>query len=288
MKRLVAIMVVVLMAMAGSHAYSDEIRLIDLHSRSASEMIPILRPMLSPGGALNGSEYQLMIRTTPENLAQLEEIIAKLDSVPQQLLIHVSYSGDKRSQENEASVSGSYESGTIGINIGPDRSVQERGMEIRSQGEGGHAKAHVYGSIQENSSTRSHRVRALEGKWTLIQAGQSVPYSSRTVIQTPNGPRIQQITKYKDVTSGFEVRPRISGNRVTLDIRPFYNRLTNRTRGNIDTTEITTTVSGRLGEWIEIGSLGESEKQYSQGIVSSRDQQKRDRQRVYLKVESLN
>ena len=48
--------------------------------------------------------------------------------------------------------------------------------------------------------------------------GQSVPVLNRTVTQTPIGPQISETVDYRDADSGFSVRPRLSGEEVTLEI----------------------------------------------------------------------
>src|SRR5262249_58812951 len=77
---------VCLAALARS-AWADPqvMEVITLGYRQAEEVIPLLRPLLAPGGALTGASNQLIVRTTPANLAELKKVLAVMDSEPRQL-----------------------------------------------------------------------------------------------------------------------------------------------------------------------------------------------------------
>ena len=50
---------------------------------------------------------------------------------------------------------------------------------------------------------------------------------------------------------------------------------------------ISTSASGRLGEWFEIGGLTISASSQSGGILSSSNSQRQENRRVWVKVEEL-
>ena len=65
------------MAMVTTLASAEPVvEVIPLHYRTAEEVIPILQPMLARDGAISGFRGQLVIRTTPENLAEMKRILA--------------------------------------------------------------------------------------------------------------------------------------------------------------------------------------------------------------------
>ena len=287
MKHLLAILLLIISFPLSFPAGADEIEVIELHNRPASELIPILRPMLDPGGAINGTGFQLIIRTTPENLAQIRTAIARLDDAPKQLLITVRQGGDRHSQEREGSISGNYQSGSGGISIGSNTPGQGRGAAVESRSKKGRITARIYSTDRHNRGAVSQNIRAQDGEWATIYAGKSVPYPTQSIVQTPSGTSVQQGIEYKDVTSGFEVRPRLSGNRVILEIRPFYNKLSRKGGGMIDTQQASTTVTGALGEWLEIGGIANQERRQEQGTVYSTRRKDQETRRIFLKVELL-
>lgn len=72
---------------------------------------------------------------------------------------------------------------------------------------------------------------------------------------------------------GFEVVPRLSGNMVTMQV------LTSRTASS---------VSGRLGEWFELGAIERSGTRDERGIGASSQAATTGSRRVWVKVEALD
>ena len=79
-------------------------------------------------------------------------------------------------------------------------------------------------------------------------------------------PVAQRSTSYRDVTSGFYATARVSGDVVTLEIssRQQAYRPSDET---IDTQSATSVVTGRLGEWIELGAVREAQSGSSSGLL---------------------
>jgi hypothetical protein len=57
--------------------------------RSAAELTAILKPLIPPPGSVAGFHNQLVIKTTAANLAELRQLLAKLDKAPANLLVSV-------------------------------------------------------------------------------------------------------------------------------------------------------------------------------------------------------
>ena len=76
-------------------AQADSIETIQLQNRPAAELIPVIQPMLDAGGSLSGQGFQLFIRTSEQNLAQIRQIVRQLDTAAKQLLISV-FQGSER------------------------------------------------------------------------------------------------------------------------------------------------------------------------------------------------
>src|SRR5687768_18244338 len=49
---------------------AQDLQVIELDFRMAQDLIPILEPLLEPGGVLTGRDDVLFVRTSPENLEQ--------------------------------------------------------------------------------------------------------------------------------------------------------------------------------------------------------------------------
>ena len=89
-RRIVTALFIMLTAfLALSVATADEARIIQLKHRPASEMIPLLRPLLGSDDALSGMDYRLIIRTSDRNLKEIERVLSQLDIEQRRLRITV-------------------------------------------------------------------------------------------------------------------------------------------------------------------------------------------------------
>jgi hypothetical protein len=133
-------------------------------------------------------------------------------------------------------------------------------------------------------------VRALEGFETYISVGQSRPYTSTSVISGGGWrpPTVVQTTGFQDVQSGFFATPRVNGDRVTLVISSQQQRLTGGGRqSQVATATATTTVSGRLGEWIEIGGSSSQSDGRTTGLVTWGTRTESTQYSAWVKVDEV-
>jgi hypothetical protein len=200
----------------------------------------------------------LFVRADAATLRQLREAVASLDRAPRQLLITV---GQVTSaQGSGASVRGS---GTIGagdVQVGVNR------PPATSAG----------GQVVVRSGTASDdlrnvaSVRALEGYETYVSLGQSRPFASTTATgAAPYPPVVSQSTGFRDVQTGFYATPRVSGDRVTLEISSRQQRLASEGQNApVATASVDTTVTGKLGEWMQIGGAVDDAGGSNSGLVT--------------------
>jgi hypothetical protein len=243
-----------LAVLAGGPALADELEIIDLHHRRADDIIPIVLPLLEAGGALTGSDDKLFVRSSPANLAQIREAVAAIDRPQRQLLITVGQ-GSVAARDG-ASVRGSATVGGGDVRVGVNRPP--------AVGSGATVIAGSRSVQTDEQNTSS--VRALEGSEAYISVGQSVPITSTTVTSGWHPPVAQQSVSYRDVTSGFYATARVSGDLVTLEISSRQQAYRPRD-GTIDTKGATSVVTGRLGEWIELGAVREAQSGSSSGLL---------------------
>src|SRR4030095_2692061 len=94
-----------------AQAQQQVLEVITLGYRQADEVMPLLRPLLAPGGTLTGTSNRLIVRTTAANLAELKQVLAVIDSRPRQLVISVRQGAVGEAARDSASVSGSVDVG---------------------------------------------------------------------------------------------------------------------------------------------------------------------------------
>ncbi len=263
------------------------LEVITLGYRQADEVIPTLRPLLAPDATLTGMDNRLIVRTTPENLAQLKQVLAAIDSKPRQLLISVRQSSMADASRDAASISGTVSAGgnaTVTVPR-PPSAQRDPGVVVQSGRTRIEGRAISSGSTQDAGVTQT--VQVLEGNSAFIRVGQSAPVTSTQLTPTPSGTRITQSTQFVDADTGFYVTPRVSGNRVTLEISTERDRVRNTNTGAVSVQRVATVVSGRLGEWIEVGGSSANVERTQSEPLAQRRGESRDERRVMLKVDEV-
>ena len=270
---------------AGAQAQETVLEVIDLKYRSADQIVPMLKPLLAPGGTISALQNRVIVRTTPQNLAELRKVLDAVDTMPKRLVISVRQEATETGQASEAEVSGSIGTDDARVTVPGSRRKKGAGAEVRK------GDAAVRGRVLNSQSAATDRgvqtVQVLEGNEAQIRVGQSVPVRSRNVIQTPQGARISETVKYRDADTGFRVRPRVNGDRVTLEISTRRDAPADPNSQTFNVQRVDTVVSGRLGEWMEIGGVDQSRVQTDDGTLSRRSVSTSDDRKVFLKVEQM-
>ena len=205
MKRLLLSPLLLLLLASPAVLAQETLEVISLRHRTVDQVMPVLRPLLAPGGALTGQSNQLIVRTSPENLAQIRAVLDAIDQPARRLMVSVRFDASQQSA----------------------RSARDEQAE--------------------------QRLQVLEGGQAYISTGEA---------------RI-----YGQAGTGFAVMPRVSGSSVTLDIAAQQEAFTRG--GAVRGERAVSTVSGRLGDWIELGGIS---------VSSLRGEGER---RIWVKVEEL-
>jgi hypothetical protein len=235
-------------------ARADEVSLevITLHHRPASELLPVLRPFLAKDGVLKTTGDKLIVRTTSANLAELHKLIARLDRPLRRLLIEVrQLSGDR------ARASG----------------LDSKGIK-------------VWRTDRRDDASRLQQVQVMEGGRAFIDVGRQIPLSDFALEQDGDGIRVEDGTSYVGATTGFYASPRLNGDTVTLDISPHQTTVEgNGAPSTLDVQSLHTTITGKLGEWIELGASTTDTGARDSGVItySTSRRSEQDRQ-ILLRV----
>lgn len=240
-----------------SVASAQQLEVIELRFRLADEVLPIVQPLVEPGGVVTGQDDVLFVRTSPSNLEQIRQAVAALDRKPRQLKVSVGQG--TVSSRDAAAVRGAASIETdevqIGVNAPPGT---ERGVAVGAR------------AVSQRANLRNVSVvQTIEGSETWIGIGQSVPITTTQVLPDRHGPVEYSSTGYRDVSTGFYATVRVNGEFVTLQISPQQQRL----RGTpgapvIATAGSSSTVRGRLGEWFPLGGVSESSTGTSAGLLT--------------------
>jgi type II secretory pathway component GspD/PulD (secretin) len=270
-----ALLVLVSILGPGSSPAQD-LQVIELRHRLAADLIPVLEPLLEPGGALSGADAVLFVRTSPANLEQIRQAVALLDRQPRQLLVSVGQGTVTTAQE--VAVHGAASVGNDDVQVGVNR----------PPGAGTDVSVHVRQGSQRTDLHNVSSVQALEGTETFIAIGLSAPVTTTQVSPGWGAPTVTQTTEYRSASTGFYATARLNDDLVTIEISPQQQRMRGPSYDRrIETAGLTTRVSGRLGEWIRVGGAADSSQSDASGLLSRSTGSESLDYGVWVKVEEL-
>lgn len=262
----------------------QQVEIIELRHRTVEDVLPVLQPLLEPGGALSGMSGQLIVRASERNLAELKKVLAAIDRPPRQLVIHVSQNRGVDSRQQGLGVSGNVE---IGDNVriaGSGAAMPgDAGVEVR---QGGSRVGVQGGDVRRTGEERTDQfVRVLDGGQAFIRIGRSLAVPFRRVAAGPGGVTVTDGVVYRDIGQGFQAVPRLAGDRVTVEISPQFDSSGGSRTGDVETQRLTTTVTGRLGEWIELGGSSQLTQGAETRTTGMSAGEMHDTRGVWLRVE---
>jgi type II secretory pathway component GspD/PulD (secretin) len=264
----------------------QEMEIIALRHRTLDQVLPALQPLLEAGGSLSGMNDQLILRASRRNREQIKQALAAIDTPARRLLIRVSQNRDAQSRQQGSEVAGQIVIDQQGRITQPSSGTQgNTRVEVRRGASSITAQAHDRQGTESSGSTQM--VQVVEGGRALIHVGQSLPIPLRQMAFGPRGAVVSEGIVYRDLGQGFYAAPRVIGDRVTLEISPQFDSPGKQGYGSIETQRLSTTVSGRLGEWLELGGSSQQTNFGERGNLHSGSSQASDRRSVWLQVEEL-
>jgi hypothetical protein len=238
-----ALLLVALLLDGVAAAADWPLTILELEHRLPDEVIPLLAPLAGPDGVVTGANASLFVRASPERLADLRAALERIDRPAQNLLVEL----------RGASAAAAHRRG-YGITV--DESVGDDGHIRVGDGRGTGVRAGA-GSVEHRRGLIG-QVRVMDGGQAFIAVGEERPVSWRETVPTPQGLIGRGGVGYARAGSGFYVRPHRQGDRVTVEIWSQDASFGSGPRGGvIQTGKVDTRVTGRLGEWIPLGSVRE-------------------------------
>lgn len=255
-------------------AWGQALEIIELRHRSAEQLLPQLASFVEPGGAITGMNDKLFLRASRRNQAEIRDLVAALDRPLRRLMISVRQDGADSGAERGAGVSGRVE---VGV---------PRGLPPVVGGTAIAGRGHLYQTDSRSRRDISQQVQTIDGGRAAILVGQSLVLPLRQVILTPRGVVVSESLVQRDLGTGFVAVPRVNGDRVTLEISP-RDDTPGPLPGSVNTQRLLTTISGRLGEWLELGGSVGEQSGTTGGITRYGTQSATRSRRLLLKVDEL-
>ena len=261
-----------------SFAAETIIEVITLYNRSASEIQPLISPMLEDTDRVMADGSNLIVKTTPERLNEIKKFINNLDTRLNNLIITVIQSRHTTAEELNAAA-------RVNLNIPIDDLSKSSG---RITGHYDRAKI-------QNANESTQTIRTLEGNSAYITVGKTYPIQNVQIYNSGYGygygyPAVSTSTEFIDATTGFAVTPRlteqhpISGEQqVILDVSPWSDNV--NVQGQIESQNVQSTIKINLGQWVELGGIDEESHSSANGNLATIRQTNQNRAHILVKVD---
>ena len=106
MKMLLKTLLTVTVALWISFASAQQMEVIELRSKSVEQVLPVLQPLVEPGGTLSGMNNQLFLRASSRNRAEIKKALAAIDKPTRRLIIRTSQNRETENNSQGAEASG--------------------------------------------------------------------------------------------------------------------------------------------------------------------------------------
>lgn len=247
-------------------------KIITLQHRFAEDILPAIQPLVGSGGTASAMQNNLIIRTSAENMAEIEQLISTLDTARQNLKITVNRSKNSNTDQSQANVAVRKRIGNV---------VLETDSRQRRVRDG--ASLNIENRQIRSNSLNSQFIQVMDGEKAFISVGQSIPYTQEWVSLTQRYISTQRTTEFVAIDTGFTVRPRTIGSLVELEVTPRFAQLNQR--GMIDFETLTTTIRASRGEWIDLADIMLRKDDVSRAILSRQGDYQSSDSQLSIKVE---
>ncbi len=256
-----------------AHVFAaSEFKIITLQHRFAEDILPSIQPLVGNDGSVTALQNNLIIRANSENMLQIEQVIATLDTVRQNLKITVKRDSNLSTQDNQIGVTGRKRIGNVTISTNRYPNTSKNGVHVDLANK----QSDAY-----NSS--NHFINVVDGERAFISTGQSIPYTQEWVLLTQRYIQIQRATEFVEINTGFAVRPRSIGNQVELEITPRFSQPNQS--GSIDFETLSTVVRVNKGDWLDLGGIMQQKDDVSRAILSRSSNGQASTSQLLIRVE---
>jgi Bacterial type II and III secretion system protein len=265
-------------------AADAELRVIPLKHRLADEVVPVVRPLLAPGESVSGMDSRLIVRAAPRTFAQIEHVLAEVDSPRRNLRISVRHAGENERVQDDQEVSGDVRRGNTRIVV-TNGARSTGGVTVGHTAPDGNVQLRSERRVTTKRDTSTQNLTVLDGGRAFLRVGESIPQVQPFLALVGNRLGVVAAIQYQDVTTGFEVEPRILGEQIQLTVTPRLAFRSNQGAQTINFQELGTVVTVKPGEWVDLGGAVESANEVNRQILSTRRSTDSEASRFLIRVD---
>jgi len=231
---------------------------IPIHYRMGSEVLPIVKGILSPQGTVTfaASVNSLVVTDTPASIQRVRSFLATFDKPPLQVRIRLKF--NEKAASNERSIKGQGRVSGNGWSVSAGGKTED-GVDIQ-----------VDDRRESRQQVSEHVVVTTSGSPAYILTGIAVPYRQRWVDLCRRYAVCTDTIEFRRIETGMEILPVVAGNRANIEITPRISRVQEGDpQGVIRFTRSTTRLSVPLGQWVEIGGTNQAGNEVLGAILES-------------------
>jgi len=244
----------------------DELNIntIQLEHRLASELLPHVKAFLPDAATVKAYDDLLIIKSDAITYFEVQRLVQQLDKPIQRVIVSV-----LRTHASLSELHGNSVQIDLEVDDNATANTQVRRWSSRSN----------------SDSDNYFRAQGLSNHPILIQLQQSRPQQEQVIFFNNSGEQLVATTnRYLDIESGFQalVQPR-PDKQVKVDIQPVFSQISSRDQ--IQKSQIITTISGPVNQWLELGQINNEKSIESSSLTRYTTQ--RNQQNLYLKVKLI-
>lgn len=231
-------------------AQADDMAIHLLERPDAPALVPVIEPLLPPGGTVRAYRGKLILRTTDANLRELQGVLGGLEATPSTLIVHLrrQHSGSSQRGGIDTSIRGRVESGRAPVVQGEVRIGQQSQQQQRQD---------------------HYQIRTLSGYPANISQGTLVALSGG--YSRHHGTSVYATT-FAQLDQGIQVTPQLTPDgSVVLQISQRFDQPSSRNTAR--TQRSATTLRVTPGRWQPMGSINVTQSGTQRGIGDYQRQQ---------------
>ena len=265
-------------------AAGTELRIIELKHRAAEEVLPIVTPLIQAGSMIGGHGFQLFVRTPDRQFRELERIVASIDVPRRNFTITIRQSASTQTDERLRRVEA-----TVQTRVGKRIIVTGNTASATVDVTDGNSQASFGYEIEHRTQSRDRGttqvIRVLDGRRAFLRVGHTLPHVQPFLVLSHRHAHVAANVTYQEVTTGFEVLPRMRGNQVEIEITPKLSFHRGHLVEPVSFHQLGTTVIVGLGKWIDLGSAMGASNEVTRAILAGDARDAGHGYRVMMKVE---
>ncbi len=234
------------------------IAVIRISYRTAEETASVVKTLLSPEGnvAADPGTNSLIISDNEESIEKIRDFLKGYDVPVAQVKIRVKFNESASSSDRSLSGRGGVSEEHWSVSTGGRR--RDDGIDVRLQDR-----------TERGQSASEYFINVASGSSAYIMAGKHIPYQERWVYLCHRYASVTDTVVFREIETGFEVRPTIMGERAYIEITPrIAHEAPGEEAGVIRFAQASTSLTVPVNQWFTIGGGEESSNEVIREILS--------------------